>query len=297
MYPAHDPEVIRDHYASDAMLRIRQQIHDEYSIPKLDFPSWVLARYPWSGGERVLDAGSGWGVYYQRLKANPQMPHIHYVGMDLSVGMLENHDAKGRVVAGDVQKLPFASGIFDVVMANHMLYHVQDISAALRELKRVLKPGGVLMASTNSANTMPELTFLYQRALLILSQSRGATEQAITPPHNSFTLENGTRFLARHFYAVTRYDLPTALVFIDAEPFITYMNTIRQLREPSLPPGVYWDDVMRVMRQQASRVIEALGELVIQKVSGVLVASDTGGGTAEFVSKLHAASNGSFGGS
>ena len=45
----------------------------------------------------------------------------------------------------EAAQLPFADGVFDVVMANHILYHVPDMESAIAEMKRVLKPGGHLL--------------------------------------------------------------------------------------------------------------------------------------------------------
>jgi SAM-dependent methyltransferase len=287
MYPSHDPDVLRQQYGSDALLRLRQETHDRYSVPRVDFPEWVLSRIHWRGNERVVDVGTGTGSYYSRL--HDHYPELDYIGMDLSLGMLETHalragTKKSGLVVGDAQKMPFESGIFDAVMANHMLYHVPDLDGTILEFKRILRPGGLLITATNSVGTMPELNFLYQRALIMLSNS-GSVPTPL-PIHNAYSLESGTRLLARHFYSVVRHDLPTSLVFPHADPLMEYMESIRQLREPSLPEGVYWDDVMLVMREQANRVIAALGELVIQKVSGVLIASDTGGIVRDFVNHL-----------
>ena len=58
--------------------------------------------------------------------------------------------AASSAVVGDVQELPFADGIFDCAVAAWMLYHVPDLDRALRELARVLRPGGRLVAVTNS---------------------------------------------------------------------------------------------------------------------------------------------------
>ncbi|MDX2161481.1 MAG: class I SAM-dependent methyltransferase [bacterium] len=286
MIPSNDPEVLREQYGSDYKLKLRQQTHDVYSVPRIDFPAWVLSRLPWRGGERILDVGTGTGVY--SAPVHDMVTEGQYIGLDLSAGMLETHPAQGHVIVGDAQHLPFADGAFDVIMANYMLHHVPDVEAAIREFKRALKPDGVLVTATNSATTMPELNFLFQRAIVLLGQT-GSVGGSIAPIYNAYTLENGTRVLARQFYTVVRYDMPSAFVFPTADPLITYMNSLRSLREPLLPKGIHWDDVLLVMREQANRVIAALGELVIQKVAGVLVASDQGGAVADFVHRLHAA--------
>jgi len=54
------------------------------------------------------------------------------------------------LIAGDAQWLPFADASFDCILAMHMLYHVPDRDLAIAEMRRVLRPGGVLLALTNS---------------------------------------------------------------------------------------------------------------------------------------------------
>ncbi len=282
MTPSTDPDVLQEQYGSDDKLKLRQMTHDVYSVPKFDFPAWVLSRLPWHGEETLLDVGTGTGVYVDPVRRT--LPNVRYIGLDRSFGMLENHPDQPHVIVGDALALPFPNATFDVVMANYMLHHVSDVEGAIRELKRVLKPKGVLVTATNSAATMPELNFLFQRAIVLLTQSAAGAQ--IAPIHNAYSLENGTRMLARQFLTVVRYDLPSAFVFPHADPLIHYMDSLRSLREPLLPKGVLWDDVLLVMREQANRVIAALGELVIQKVAGVLVASDGGGMLTDFIYRL-----------
>lgn len=284
MIPSNDPEVLHEQYSSDEKLRLRQQTHERYSVPKIDFPAWVLSRVPWRGGERILDVGTGTGVY--TLPVHDFIEESTYIALDRSAGMLEHHPAKGHTVLADAMALPFADQTFDAIMANYMLHHVRDVEGAIKEFKRTLKPDGVLITATNSAATMPELNFLFQRAIVLLGQGTSAGSH-IAPIHNAYSLENGTRLLSRQFFSVIRYDMPSAFVFPHADPLIHYMDSLRSLREPLLPKGVHWDDLLLVMREQANRVIAALGELVIQKVAGVLIASDSGGAVHDFVARLN----------
>ncbi len=278
-----DSEATRRQYASDEMLRLRQQIHERYTVPPIDFPAWVLNRLQWHGDETVLDVGTGAGFYVAHLRQHA--PRVRFVGLDYSAGMLENHPAFPALVQGDVQDLPFGGAAFDVVMANHMLYHVPDVDSALVEMKRVLKPGGVLIAATNSASTMPEYTALFRRAVMLLANPGAASMTPLSPLFSSFTLESGTRRLARHFFAVVRFDLPQLLVFTTPEPALSYFASWRQFREPLLPEEVHWDDVMMLMREQIERVLDAAGELVVNKISGVLIATDGGGFIAPYVAR------------
>jgi SAM-dependent methyltransferase len=284
-----DPILLRRQYANDKNLKIRQDIHSRYSVPFVQFPDWVLSRVLWHGDERILDVGCGAGNYYDRLRV--LLPAIQYVGVDIEPGMLDNHAARHaptglRLSAADAQALPFPEGTFDVVMANHMLYHVPNVERALDECRRVLKPDGVLIAATNSANTMPEFNALYRRAIMLLSSPGKITSGSTAVPRSAFTLENGTILLARHFYAVVRHDLPGTLVFKDVDPVMDYLGSWRSMREAQLPAGVRWEDVMLIMREQFTRVIGHFGELIVNKLTGVLIASDRGGFINEYVAHL-----------
>ncbi len=274
MFSANNPDTLRQMYATDEAWRIRQETHDRYSVPAVDFASWALGCLDWHGGEWILDLGCGPGRWFATVQKI--LPDTHYFGIDLHPGMLETHPQRRTLIVGNALNLPYASGTFDVVMANHMMYHIPDIEGAIHEIRRVLKPDGVLMATTNSVHNMPELQVLLHRAVTLLVSPGTDRFQTPLPPSDLFTLETGTRLLSRHFYAVARYDLPSALVFPSAAPVLAYLESTRAAREPQLPHGVHWNDVMLIVGEQINRLLEHFGELVISKLIGVLVATDRG---------------------
>lgn len=285
----NDPEIVRQQYATDKSLRVRQETHEKYTVPRLDFVEWALRCYRWRGDERVLDVGCGPGNYYTFL--HQQAPEIDYYAVDFLPAMIENHPYKTHLAIGDAQFLPYEDHRFDVVMANHMLYHVADIDKAIGEFRRVLKPDGVLMVATNSLNSMQELQVLMRRAIVLLTRTSASQVRAPSPASDLFALENGARTLSRHFYSVVRYDLPSMLVFPDIEPVMAYLESTRSIREPQLPDDVLWDDVMMIMRQQITHLFNHLGELVINKLTGVLFATDRGGEIRTFVERHEASTN------
>lgn len=277
MTSEHQDDLVRKHYSTDDHLRIRQEIHDKYTIPDRSFADWVLDRIPWHGGERLLDVGCGNGLYYSKLKVH--QPELDYIGIDLMPSMVENHPLAGdknRVFLGNAEKLPFPDHSFDIVMANHMMHHIDNIEVALSEFQRVLAPSGIVVIATNSMATMPELQVLMRRAIVLLTRTGAASVRAPEMPTDRFALENGIRMLTRQFFSIVRHDLPSALVFPDVDPAMTYLESTRDLREASLPEDVVWEDVMMIMRQQINQLIKHLGELVINKQAGVLIASDDG---------------------
>lgn len=282
MPTSNQSDVVRRYYETDANLKVRQDTHDKYTVPKTDFARWALETIDWKGTETILDIGTGMGTYYARLLA--MVPDVSYYAIDISHKMLKSHPSTS-VAMSDVMQLPYPDDKFDVIMANHMLYHVSDVDAALKEIKRVLKPDGKILAATNSIHTMPELQVLMRRAIVLLTRYGATQVRPPAFPSDSFALENGTRILAHHFFAVVRHDLPSQLVFTDIEPAITYLESMRDLRQESLPDDVAWEDMMLIMRQQITQLIKHLGKLEINKVSGVLVASDSGGFIHEFVER------------
>jgi len=274
MFTANDPEAVRRMYSNDESLRIRQDTHDKYGVPAIDFAGWSLDNLKWNGYESILDVGCGPGRWYHAIQK--KFPQASYYGIDLFPGMIARHPARSRLALADAQRIPFPDETFDVVMANHMLFHVPDIDRALREFRRVLKPDGTVMATTNSIHNMPELQQIIRRAITLLAPPGTTSIRVPGQAADLFSLESGTRMLSRHFYAVVRYDLPRTLVFQSVDPVLAYLDSTRSVREAELPDGVSWDDVMVIVREQITRLVEHFGELVINSLTGLLVATDRG---------------------
>ena len=100
-------------------------------------------------GLRVLDFGCGPGTISMGLAKAVEPGELHGVDMEQSQIDVATEVAKwwGRENAifhvGDVIELPFEDGFFDVAHCHNVLMHIPDTGAALDEVKRVLKPGGV----------------------------------------------------------------------------------------------------------------------------------------------------------
>ncbi len=114
----------------------------------------VIARAQLAPGDRVLDLGTGTGAVAARA-AQLVGPEGLVVGIDISADMLQA--ARQRVAAqrlgqvtfreGRAEALPAENESFDVVLASLSLMYVIDRAAAARELARVLRPGGRLVAA------------------------------------------------------------------------------------------------------------------------------------------------------
>ncbi|WP_255151952.1 class I SAM-dependent methyltransferase [Halorarius halobius] len=90
---------------------------------------------------RVLDAGAGTGAATDALAARAD----ELVALDASPAMLRANPAPARV-AGDIDRLPLCDDSVDAVAFTASLFLVPDPAAAVREARRVLRPGGVVGA-------------------------------------------------------------------------------------------------------------------------------------------------------
>jgi SAM-dependent methyltransferase len=111
----------------------------------------LLRQLPLRQAERVIDVGTGVGTLLPHMRR--AAPHAVIVGGDRSSGMVALAPAGFPLLVVDVLKMPFASGMFDVAVLAFMLFHVPDPAAALREVRRVLAPSGVVGLSTWGATS------------------------------------------------------------------------------------------------------------------------------------------------
>ncbi|MEU2199764.1 demethylmenaquinone methyltransferase [Isoptericola sp. NPDC019482] len=116
-------------------------------------------------GERVLDLAAGTGTSSEPFAADGAL----VVPSDFSLGML----AVGKerrpdlpFVAGDATRLPFADGAFDAVTISFGLRNVVDTDAALREMLRVVRPGGRVVICEFSTPTWAPFRTVYMEYLM-----------------------------------------------------------------------------------------------------------------------------------
>jgi SAM-dependent methyltransferase len=242
-------------YADDRNLAARQRLW-QYQSPYLDIVSWVLDLGGVSPGRRVLDAGCGNGIYLQALRDR----HAQAVGCDLSPGMLAVA-AHPAVVNADVAALPVRDGSFDVVLAPHMLYHVADRHRAIRELRRVLTPRGILVAVTNGARHGQPLHELIERAAGPGSAGWRLPGRAA----DAFSAENAAAQLGAVFGLVTcvRPGVAPPVLITDAAVAADYVASLADSYASQAPRP--WPDIVEGVRRAVQQVIDAEG---VFRISG-----------------------------
>ena len=214
-----DQSVVREQYATEANLQARQALWEDGEGDDAKEILWrtIEAWQP----QRVLEVGGGQGELAERMQRELGA-QVSFV--DLSPRMVELARARGiDGLEGDVQQLAFADGTFDTVVAAWMLYHVPDLDRGLGEIARVLRPGGALIAVTNSVDHIAELREL-------LRYPPGSFE-------TTFNSENGEEHLARHFSNIERFDTVLTATVHDRETLVAYRDSV------SVPASEVPDDV------------------------------------------------------
>jgi len=103
----------------------------------------LLQALPWGGARRVVDLGTGAGVHLPEIRRLARGACI--VGVDRSPGMLELARQQGvPLVQMDGVELGFHDSSVDLVVMAFVLFHLDDPVVALREVRRVLRPGGAV---------------------------------------------------------------------------------------------------------------------------------------------------------
>ncbi len=260
-------------YSTDKSLAVRLHTHKRYTQPRLDFMAWVVEHISWRGDETVLDVGCGDGAYVEpvcaRLTGGGRL-----LSADLSLGMLRDLNAKTfvgqpRLLNANAISIPLPDACCDVVLANHMLYHVPQIERALAEIRRVLRQGGRLLAATNARNSME--TFITE--MLAAAQALGHNWGIPTSPvRTRFTLENGGAIIEPFFPAVARDIVESCLVFPQAAPAVDYIHSLRHVYAPQLPQGLEWEALIEQVARQIEAQMAEQGEYRVSKTTGVFVA-------------------------
>ena len=213
-------------YRTDANLAARQAIY-AYQQPRIHLPSAVLDLAGMTGTETIADIGCGNGIYLAELVRRGHAGKL--IGADLSAGMLaatRNRVRAAGLCIGDAARLPLADGVTDVTLAPHMLYHVQNRRAAVREFRRITRPGGYVLVVLNGADHLAELGTLVEAAAAGTGLPAGVV-RAEYQTYLSVTLDKGAELLGGVFGSVEWHDFSAELQLPAVQPVADYVASMR----------------------------------------------------------------------
>jgi SAM-dependent methyltransferase len=149
-----------------------------------------------------------------------------------------------------------------MVIANHMLYHSPEPSSALREIARVLRSGGTLIASTNGPGHLAEL---YAIDATVFGPSSARNNNSLV-----FGSANGIGLLQERFGEIVWRGHDDELLCIEADDVVAYLT--------SVPPGesATPQQLAGLNAEVRRRMNDGNGVLVVSKSAGVFIAKKLG---------------------
>jgi ubiquinone/menaquinone biosynthesis C-methylase UbiE len=255
--------LLQSQYKDASNLKARIQLHIRFSQNHFDWQRWVFDHLNIQPSSAILELGCGPGnLWVNNLDRIPVNWKITL--SDFSPGMLREaqqnlqnseHPFTYRII--DAQSIPLEDQSLDIVIANHMLYHVPDRAKALAEIRRVLKPGGRFYAATNTQDYMQELDELI-RPFVDPSPKESMSRVA-------FSLESGAAELAQWFTHVEAYRNIDQLVVTETEPLMAYILS-------GYLKAVMAREKVAALRALIEQSIASEGAIRINKISGLFEA-------------------------
>jgi ubiquinone/menaquinone biosynthesis C-methylase UbiE len=253
----------QDQYKDASNLDARIAIHQRFSTNPMGWFNWVFdsfAQLP--ANANILELGCGAGTMWKECASC--IPTGWAITLtDLSDGMLDaawrNLVPLGRgfkFEKMDAQSIPYGDKTFDVVIANHMLYHVPDREKALTEIKRILKDDGRFIATTVGNTHMQEMYQLLKRV-----NTNPRPDMFVNP----FTLENGQEQLQNVFPQVKKSQYADNLQVTELDPLIAYIRS-------SIGAIDLSEEKLDKLKKDLSAVLEKEGKIFITKDSGLFEA-------------------------
>ncbi len=226
-------------YATPDRLRKRIRLYD-FQVDPIDLPAWVLDHIPSAATAHFLDVGCGPGRYLEAIRSSH--PVATAFGCDLSFGMAREAALHSPSLAGDSTFLPFSDDSFDCVIAAHMLYHVPDIDATLREIFRVTRSGGNVAVVLNGVAHLRELFTVLRDAVIAVGGKNAPRPES----PDRIKLRAAEPLIARYFASLETFAERRAIVTTDSTVIADYVESMEATFASAI--DVQWSDVVEATR-------------------------------------------------
>jgi SAM-dependent methyltransferase len=214
--------LLTEQYRDATNLNARLRLHILFSTNQYNWFLWVFDQFDLPQQCRILELGCGPGDMW--LENRHRIPADWKIIMsDFSSGMVEQakqnlqelpHGFTYQII--DAQTIPYPDDHFDAVIANHVFHHVPQIDKSLEEIRRVLKSGGPLYATSVGEKHLSELPALVAKFDPKIGKQSQEEEML-------FTLEDGHAPLADIFTEVRTLRQENGLRITEAEPLADYI--------------------------------------------------------------------------
>lgn len=251
---------IIEQYKNAKNLNDRISLHEKYSTNKQGWFNWLFYQIDFSRVNRLLELGCGNGKLWQENRIDLRNREIFL--SDISEGMVEEVRNKlgsdFNCIVADAEKIPFKDSYFDTIIANHVLFYLNDLNLGLKEIDRVLKSDGILYSSTYGKNHMKEITEIVQNFDSRINLSNHSL-------YDIFGLENGEDILSKYFSNIQRMDYQDSLEITESKPLIDYIMSCHGNQNEILGPR------LNEFIEYIEELLKNNGKIVVTKQAGLFV--------------------------
>lgn len=251
---------IIEQYKNAKNLNDRICLHEKYSTNSQGWFNWLFEKIDFSKVNRLLELGCGNGKLWQENNIDLRNREIFL--SDISEGMVDEVRTKlgsdFNCIVADAEKIPFKDAYFDSIIANHVLFYLNDLNQGLKEISRVLKPNGVLYCSTYGSNHMKEITDIVQSFDSRVNLSNHSL-------YDVFGLENGEDILKKYFTSVQRMDYQDSLEITESKPLIDYIMSCHGNQNEILGPR------LNEFKEYIDNLLKKDGKIVVTKQAGLFI--------------------------
>ena len=251
---------IIEQYKKAKNLNDRISLHEKYSTNKQGWFNWLFNQIDFSKVNRLLELGCGNGKLWQENRIDLRNREIFL--SDISEGMVEEVRNKLgtdiNCIVADAEKIPFKDSYFDTIIANHVLFYLNDLNLGLKEIDRVLKSDGILYCSTYGKNHMKEITEIVQNFDSRINLSNHSL-------YDIFGLENGESILKEYFFNIQRMDYKDSLEITESKPLIDYIMSCHGNQNEILGPR------LNEFKEYIEELLKNSGKIVVTKQAGLFI--------------------------
>lgn len=251
---------IIEQYKNAKNLNDRISLHEKYSTNKQGWFNWLFNQIDFSKVNRLLELGCGNGKLWQENRIDLRNREIFL--SDISEGMVEEVRNKlgsdFNCIVADAEKIPFKDSYFDSIIANHVLFYLNDLNLGLKEIDRVLKSDGIFYCSTYGKNHMKEITEIVQNFDSRINLSNHSL-------YDIFGLENGEDILSKYFSNIQRMDYQDSLEITESKPLIDYIMSCHGNQNEILGPR------LNEFKEYIEEILKNNGKIVVTKQAGLFI--------------------------
>lgn len=212
-------------YVDSSNLNASVKLQDRFSSNKHGWYNWTFNNIKLRKKSKVLEIGCGNGALWAKNieslndKVEVTLTDVCQDMIDDAKLNLDGYNKNFNFKIVDPNNIAYEDESFDIIIANHILFYMNDLDKVLSEIKRVLKVGGRFYCSTIGGDHMKEL----EELMIKFNSNIKISEEKLS---NKFGLDNGEYILQEYFTDIHKHLYKDELVVNDTKGILEYIYSI-----------------------------------------------------------------------